>query len=91
MATIFQVMGAILNPKPHRKNYVGQPPRFPTDDEVKAWLRSADSRQHNAMNVRKELRRRNPVRWNRMQGDFHWMQKQLKKMGLNPDDARWYL
>lgn len=91
MGTFSNILGAIINPKPHVKNYVGLPPRFPTDEEVKSWLHSAESRKDNALNVRKELRRRNPIRWKRMQGDLHWMQKELKKMGLDPENARWYL
>lgn len=35
-----------------------------------------------------ELKSRNPVRVNRLQRDYRWVQKQMKKMGLNPEDAR---
>lgn len=38
--------------------------------------------------IRKELCTRNYVRWLRLQRDFAWMQKEMKKMGYNPEDAR---
>lgn len=34
------------------------------------------------------LKQKNPVRMYRMKRDFRWMQRQMKKMGLNPEDAR---
>lgn len=85
------LFGAGMSRDPNPKYYVDLPPRFPTDEEVSAWFRSAESNMRVAMTVRRELQSRNKVRWNRLQGDFAWMKKELKKMGLNPEDARWYL
>jgi len=37
------------------------------------------------------LRQVNYWRYRRLCSDFAWMQKQVKKMGLNPEDARLYV
>jgi hypothetical protein len=91
MGRLFNLFSAGASRNPQPKYYVDLPPRIPTDDEVVGWFKSAETRMRVAMPVRAELRSRNRVRWDRMQGDFAWMQKELKKMGLNPEDARWYL
>lgn len=41
--------------------------------------------------TRKRLTILNAVRMARIQKDFRWMQKQMKNMGLNPEDARYLL
>lgn len=41
--------------------------------------------------IRSAVRQKNPVRWARLQREFRWMQRRMKKMGLNPEDARWIL
>lgn len=41
--------------------------------------------------LRKNIRLRNPVRWKRLQKELRWVEKQMKKMGHNPEDARWIL
>lgn len=91
MSRLGNLISAATSRNPQPKNYVGLEPRFPTEEEVKDWFRAAKARERIAMTVRQELRSRNKVRWNRLQGDFAWMQKELKKMGLNPEDARWYI
>ena len=65
-------------------------PRIPTEEEYRAWV---DSRpvEGRPENIRMALRDRNPARWRRLQLDVKWMKNELRKMGLNPDDARWYL
>jgi hypothetical protein len=42
-------------------------------------------------NISKHMRRRNRVRWWRLRRDFGWLQKELRKMGRDPEDARWIL
>lgn len=37
------------------------------------------------------LRQKNFVRMSRMEKDFRWMKREMKKMGLNPEDARYLL
>ena len=39
----------------------------------------------------KHLKSKNLVRAYRVKSDYRWMQRELKKLGLNPEDARWLL
>jgi hypothetical protein len=41
--------------------------------------------------IRAFLKSRNRRRWNRLESDFKWLQDEMKKIGLNPDDARFLL
>ena len=59
------------------------------DDDV--YGAAYDRPPSNLATLRKRIYSLSPVRWKRMQRDFRWMQKQMKKMGLNPEDARWLL
>jgi hypothetical protein len=45
----------------------------------------------NLLQMQAAVARRNPRRWRRMQRDLKWLEKRMKKMGLNPEDARWLL
>lgn len=65
-----------------------------TDLDRKKWFEASQERPP------KELRRediiailtqKNFVRVRRLQKDYRWMQKQLIKMGRNPEDAKWLL
>lgn len=41
--------------------------------------------------VRAEISKVNPVKFWQMRRDFKWLQRQMKKLGLNPEDARYIL
>lgn len=41
--------------------------------------------------IRAMLRSLNRRRWDRLQKDFQWVQREMIKTGLNPDDARFLL
>ena len=41
--------------------------------------------------LRKEIARSNPMRWLSLQTDLRWLKRQMKKRGMNPEDARWLL
>lgn len=43
------------------------------------------------LRMREVLRVRNPVRWWSLQREFKWAQKEMKRLGLNPDNARYLL
>jgi hypothetical protein len=74
---------------PKARNYRGQRPRQLTDEDI-AWFEDTKLDKPLTMeDVKALLRQRNPVRWWRLQNDFKWMQRQLRKMGRNPEDARW--
>lgn len=69
-------------------------PRVPTSEELDSWFddgKQVPPSNHTRESIRSAIKSRNPVRFNRMMRDFRWMQKQMKKMGLNPEDARWLL
>lgn len=72
-------------------------PRDLTEQDVLGWADALDRREkapikpRTIQDVRALIRNRNPVRWNQMQRDFRWVQKQMKKAGLNPEDARYIL
>lgn len=64
--------------------------RLLTRDDVDGWNKAADQRKP-AM-TREQIiayvESRNSHRWWRIQHDYKWLQKQMVKMGLNPNDAR---
>lgn len=37
------------------------------------------------------MARRNKWRWRRLNRDYKWLEKEMKKLGLNPEDARFLL
>jgi hypothetical protein len=71
-------------------------PRPATDDDRAGWFSAAtEADKPPALNTREQLithlRHKNPVRVHRLRKDFKWMQKEMKKLGRNPEDARWLL
>lgn len=72
--------------------WLDTPPRPLTPDDVGSFFKAAEKPKppvKDAAWVRKQLSVRNPVRWARLQRDYRWMQKSMKKMGLNPEEARY--
>jgi len=41
--------------------------------------------------LRAYLAKRNPHRWKRLQKDVAWASKELQRLGMNPEDVRWFL
>lgn len=41
--------------------------------------------------VRQVIAQRDPRRWARIQRDYAWMEKQMIRLGLDPEDARYLL
>jgi hypothetical protein len=70
-------------------------PRPLTDTDRLAWDHALDKQPRGNVRtfetVRKQMRARNPVRFALMQRDLRWLQKQMKKAGYNPEDARFLL
>jgi len=61
------------------------------------WEASTDRVTHAAFRVTRRMTRdeivvaikqKNSYRWWRIQMDYRWLRKQMKKLGQNPDDAR---
>lgn len=72
-------------------------PRDLTDRDVVSWDDALNTREGGTTRpqtieeVRTLLRKKDPVRWWRIKRDHRWMQKQMLKLGLNPEDARFLL
>ena len=65
-----------------------------TDEDIDGFYAAAEKRpmkERTIVNIQEEIKLKNPVRWNRMQRDLKWLKKQMRKMGLNPEEARWVL
>jgi len=41
--------------------------------------------------LRALIRKRNPLRWWSLQNDLRWVEREMKALGYNPDDARYIL
>lgn len=39
----------------------------------------------------RRIQARNPRRWKRLESDFKWAQRVMKRMGRNPEDVRFLL
>lgn len=67
-----------------------------TEDDRLAWYDAGSEREkairpQTIADVQALVRNRNPVRWRQLQGHYKWLQKEMKRMGLNPEDARYML
>lgn len=66
-----------------------------TDDDYVAFDAALDIRTgykrlppRTIEEARQAVRRKNPIKYAQIMRDYHWLQKQMRKLGLNPDDAR---
>jgi hypothetical protein len=70
-------------------------PRHISEDDKAAWLEAASKRtpprERDRETLRNYLQARNRLKWYRLQGLLRWYEKEMKKLGLNPEDARWIL
>lgn len=71
-------------------------PRPVTDDEFESWFAAATEQDEPPKHLNRKqllmmLKVKNPIRMRRLRKDYAWMQRQLKKVGANPEDARWLL
>lgn len=70
-------------------------PRDLTDDDRLQWDTALNQQtrgqQRTHAQVREMLKQRNRLRWWGMQRDFKWLQREMERMGLNPEDARYLL
>lgn len=67
-------------------------PRKPTDNEMASWFTATETAPpRNLEQLRYIIRQENPVRWWRLQADLKWIKRVMKKLGYNPEDARWLL
>lgn len=70
-------------------------PRDLTADDYASWDEALNARAsmnpRTVASVRNQIRGKNPIRWAQLQRDLRWVAKEMKKMGLNPEDARYIL
>ena len=67
-----------------------------TEEDRLGWYDAGTEREKairpkTIADVQALVRNRNPVRWRQLQGHYKWLQKELTRMGLNPEDARYML
>jgi len=77
---------------PHSADFVGFP-RVPTQKDLEQWLAAAaqQSKEPNVRHVQFLIQSAYPERWKRLQDDYRWLQDQLQGMGIDVEEARWYL
>lgn len=73
----------------------GEPgtPRHPTEEEYMGWFEAAAQRKPTVsfQAAIKKIEISNPYRLWRLKRDFKWLQRQFKKAGIDPEEARWFL
>lgn len=72
----------------------GSYPEDMTPEDYASWDEALDNRQHKPQTreqVNKALRRINPIKMRQIDGDIKWVKRQVKKMGMNPEDWRLFL
>jgi hypothetical protein len=66
-----------------------------TDQDVHNWTEASRNmkppRKYDVLSLRSYMNAKSRRRWTRLQKDFKWVQKQMVKLGANPEDARWIL
>lgn len=64
-------------------------------DEVIDWIAIASKREPPARRdketLRNHLKNKNPRRWAALQYHLRWAEREMLKLGLNPEDVRWLL
>lgn len=77
--------------------YRGVPPRELWEGDYDGFFKAASTpnRDEPKGKTRDGIRARllldNPIRWRRLQRDYRWLEKRMKKLGANPEDARFIL
>lgn len=72
-------------------------PRNLTEQDRLEWEQAQDERMIQPLKprtrdeVRNAIKYRNPVRWWQIQRDFSYLRREMKRLGLNPEDARWII
>lgn len=60
--------------------------------EEAALIRGMEpSRPQTIEEARQRIRKLNPIMWALVKSDYKWLKHQMKKVGLNPEDARFLL
>lgn len=78
------------------KNIRSSNPRDLTEYDRAGWADAQDAREaavtpRTVNSAQRLIRQRNPVKYRRLEKDFKWLQKEMVRIGLNPEDARYIL
>jgi len=59
-------------------------------DEMEGWFEASELRipAQTRDSIIARIKEQNSYRWWRLNHDYKWLKRQMKKMGLNPDEAR---
>jgi len=72
-----------------------EPRRFLTDKDTDGWVEAAHHREPPRKKDRKTLQaylqRKNAYKWHMLQKYLRWAEKELGKVGMNPEEARWII
>lgn len=63
----------------------------PISLDANGWPASEPSSDLDRDNLRAYFAGEHPRRWDRIRMDHLWMQRELERLGLNPEDARYLL
>lgn len=75
---------------PFRSRRQRPQPRRLDDGDWSAFMEAASDRRKpmSREQIIEAVKARNPHRWWRLQWDYKWLEKQMKRLGQNPEDAR---
>lgn len=73
-------------------NYRGKPQRQLTEADIASFEQAHMQKPPLSTDqVRSIIKHKNPVRWWRLQQDLRWIEREMRKLKMNPEDARWLL
>lgn len=66
-----------------------------SDDDVAGWVEAASQRtpprKRDRETLRNYLKARSPWKWAALNRYLRWAEKEMERLGLNPEDVRWIL
>jgi hypothetical protein len=82
-------------PTPPNASHASNGQRLLSQDDLDGWLDAASKRNPPAARDRNTLRNylkaKNRRRWRILQRHLRWAEREMLKLGLNPEDTRWIL
>jgi len=82
-------------PTPPNAHHASNSQRHLSQDDVEGWLDAASKRNpprpRDRRSLREYLEARNHRRWRILQRQLRWAEKELLKLGMNPEDTRWII
>lgn len=72
----------------------GTQPRDLTDDDLDDWYDAGNARRPSIRTKEQAIaaiKKTNRYKWYEYKRNYRWVQKQMQRLGLNPEDARYLL